>query len=277
MLAALLTGQTKHGKTRSRIPKFWRDLWKREWDFLASGRKEFRHERSFVAVSDIAAQYYCEYKTENEYALGEIPTEAKETGTTLHDELMPSEKISAKEFVRLVGRKEPSYAVLGVWGEVGGLKIIGTPDHIIWESGRPLWLVELKTTKGDPTPLWEDQENQARIYGLLLESMGFDCSKLSLAVVRLKTGELTDDQKRQWLTTVSAALQDGKVSELESRYRGTMKVHLLARDREAAETAVHLKAGYWLGKREPIPTTSMGKCRACEYNDVCPRSLYKPS
>lgn len=267
--------QTKRGRTSSRIPKFWRDLWKREWDFLASGRKEFRHEKSFVAVSNIAAQYYCEYKTENEFALGEIPTEAKDTGTALHDELMPFEKVSAKQFVELVGRKGPSYAVLGVWGEVGGLKVIGTPDHIVWERGRPLWLVELKTTRGDPTPLWEDQEIQTRIYGLLLDRMGLDCSKLRLAVVRLRTGELTDDQKRAWIIMVSAALQDGKVSELELEYRGTMKVHLLAHDRKAAETAVLLKAGYWLGTREPTSSTSVGKCRACEYSNVCPRSLLK--
>jgi len=184
----------RHGKRkRNPIRRFWRDLWKREWDFLPSGRKEFRHARSFVAVSDIAAQYYCEYKAENEFALGEIPTEAKETGTARHDELMPTERVSARQFVELVSRKEPSYAVLGVWGEVGGLKIIGTPDHIVWESGRPIWLVELKTTRGEPTPLWEDQESQARIYGLLLERMGLDCEKLKLVVVRLKTNELTDE------------------------------------------------------------------------------------
>jgi CRISPR/Cas system-associated exonuclease Cas4 (RecB family) len=265
----------KPGKTRSRIPKFWRDLWKREWDFLASGRKEFRHKRSFVPVSDIASQYYCEYKTENEFALGEIPTEAKEAGTVLHDELMPFKRVSAKEFVELVSRREPSYAVLRVWGEIGGLKVIGTPDHIVWESGRPIWLVELKTTKGDPTPLWEDQENQARIYGLLLDRMGLDCSKLRLAVVRLKTVELTDDQKREWVARVSAALQDEKVGELESQHRGTMKVHLLSHDRTAAERAVLQKAGYWLGKREPTSSTSLGKCRACEYNDVCPKSLLR--
>ncbi len=256
--------------------EFWEALWKRQEDFHDSGSGEFRHGASFVAVSSIAEQYYCEYKLENEFALGEIPTESKETGTALHDELMPTEGISKEEFADLVSGKKPSLAVMNVWGAVGGLKVIGTPDHIIWAEGRPLWLVELKTTKGDPAPLWEDQENQARIYGLLLDLMGFDCSRMKLAVVRLKTGELDSKRKRDWIVNVSQALLKDEIEELESRNSGAMKVHVLRHDRVLAARAIDVKAGYWLGAREPTSSTSIGKCRACEYNSACPKSLYEP-
>jgi PD-(D/E)XK nuclease superfamily protein len=259
------------------VQEFWEELWKREEEFFQTGRGEFKHGTSFVAVSSIAEQYYCEYKIENEFALGEIPTEAKDTGTSLHDELLPSERISEKEFVKLVGGKEPSLAILSVWGSIGGLKVVGTPDHIIWTEGKPLWLVELKTTKGDPLPLWEDQENQARIYGLLLDLMGFDCSQMKLAVVRLKSGELDDEMKRQWILRISRALLDSKVDELESKHSGAMRVHVLNHDRAMAARAVVSKAGYWLGTREPSWSTSVGKCRACEFNSVCPKTLYSPA
>ncbi len=189
---------------------------------------------------------------------------------------MPTEGISKEEFAELVGRKEPSLAVLGVWGSAGGLKVIGTPDHVIWSEGRPLWVVELKTTRGDPTPLWEDQENQARIYGLLLERMGFDCSRLQLAVVRLKSGELGEDEKRRWIAEVSGALLEGKTMWLEVRRPGRMKVHLLKHEPAKAEKAVASKAGYWLGEREPTSSSSVGKCRACEYSSSCPKSLFRP-
>ena len=255
---------------------FWDRLWKRERRFFDSGKARFRHGASFVPVSSIAEQYYCEYKLENEFALGEIPTEAKESGTTLHVELMPMERISKEEFAHLVERKEPSLAVLGVWGSSGGLKIVGTPDHIVWSEGRPLWVLELKTTRGDPTPLWEDQENQVRIYGLLLERMGFDCSMMQLAVVRLKSGELSDEVKKDWILKISGALLEGKTKWLEVRYPGRMKVHLLRHEPVKAETAIASKAGYWLEEREPTPSSSMGKCRACEYNSTCPKSLFKP-
>ena len=261
---------------RLRSTEFWDRLWKKEQEFFESAEEEFRHGASFVAVSSIAEQYYCEYKLENEFALGEIPTETKDSGRALHAELMPTERITREEFAELVGRREPTLAVLHVWGSAGGLKVVGEPDHIIWAGGRPLWVVELKTTRGDPKPLWEDQENQVRVYGLLLDKMGFDCSRMRLAVVRLKSGTLTEEERGEWILKVSAALMQGKMAELEAKYRGVMKAHLLKHEAERAEAAVRSKSGYWLGEREPIPSTSEGKCRACEYNAVCHKSLCRP-
>ena len=258
------------------MPRFWEELWERERQFFDTKKAQFRHGASFVGVSSIAEQYYCEYKLENDFTLGEVPTEAKKSGTNLHDELMPMEGISKEEFASLVERKEPSLAVMDVWGASGGLKVVGTPDHIVWSEGRPLWVVELKTTRGDPTPLWEDQENQVRIYGLLLDRMGFDCSKMHLAVVRLKSGELSDEEKKDWIVRISGALLEGKSRWLEVRYPGRMKVHLLKHDPARAEAAIASKAGYWLGEREPTSSSSAAKCRACEYNSACPRSLAKP-
>jgi CRISPR/Cas system-associated exonuclease Cas4 (RecB family) len=259
------------------LTDLWDRLWNNEQEFFNSGQGEFKHGVSFVAVSSIAEQYYCEYKLENEFALGEIPTETKESGTTLHDELMPTERISREEFVKLVSKKEPTFAVLEVWGSVEGLKVVGVPDHIIWSEGKPIWVVELKTTRGDPNPLWEDQENQVRVYGLLLERMGFDCSKMRLAVVRLKSGDLGEEEKKEWILKVSEALVGNKIQGLETMYQGRMKAHMLEHDVEKAEKAVSSKAGYWLKEREPVSSTSAGKCRACEYNSVCSRSLYKPT
>ena len=252
---------------------FWEDLLKREEAFLSSAKPRYRNGTALVAVSALAEQFYCEYKVENEFAFGEVPTEAKERGTEMHDELIPEVEVAAEDFVRLVSGRKPSYAVMRVWGEVGGIRIIGMPDHIIWSSGKPLWLVELKTTAGDPTPLWEDQENQARIYGLLLDLMGLDCSKLKLAVVRVKAQGLPEEERRRWITEVSDALMSGRVRELETKHGGMLKAHVLSHSRRAAAGAVMAKAGYWKGEREPVPSSSVGKCAACEYRSVCPKSL----
>ena len=254
---------------------FWEDLWRREEEFRLSGKPEFRHDTSFIGVSDISGQFFCEYKVENEFAFGEIPTEAKDTGTELHDELIPQVTITKDQFVKLIERTKPSFAVLRVWGSVGGLRIVGMPDHIVWSEGRPLWLVELKTTGGDPGSLWPDQMTQVRIYALLLDLMGFDCSRIRLALVRLRTEGLSGEERRLWVERVSDHLQSGKVGELERKYKGTMKVHVLSHDRKRAEASVMERRGYWLGEREPTSSTSVGKCRACEYNSVCPKSLFK--
>ena len=254
---------------------FWEDLWKREEEFLLSAKQEFRHGASVVGVSTIASQFYCEYKVENEFALGKVPTEVKERGTELHDELIPGVEITGEEFVRLVRKKKPAYAVLRVWGNVGGLRVVGMPDHIVWSEGRPLWLVELKTTRGDPGILWDDQMIQARIYGLLLEQMGFDTTQLKLAVVRVRSQGLSEDDRREWTLRVSEALMNKRTAELESEYGGLMKIHLITHDRSAAEASVAAKSAYWKSEREPTSSTSVGKCRACEYNPACPKSLDK--
>jgi hypothetical protein len=258
------------------LEQFWVEFWEREDKFMRSIKPEFRHGTGVVGVAALAGQFYCEYKTENEFTVGEIPTEAKDDGTELHDELMPTEKIAPEDFAKLVGGSGPIFAVLGLWGEVGGLRLVGMPDHLVWSEGRPLWLLELKTTRGDPAPLWEDQENQARIYGLLLDQMGFDCSSLRLAVIRLRSFALGKGEVRDWATRVSLALMEGKVEELEERYHGSMKVHILRHDRGVAEAAVEAKRGYWTGEREPTSSQSIGKCRACEYGQVCTKSLAKP-
>jgi len=260
----------------ARADEFWDALWRREKEFLLSGDKKFRHGASFVGVSTIAGQFYCEYKVENEVALGKVRTAAKDQGTNLHDELIPQEPITEEQFAEIVSRKQPSYAVLNVWGTAGGLRLVGTPDHIVWSDGRPLWLVELKTTRGDPTSLWPDQMNQIRIYGLLLDLMGFDCSRLRLALVRLRAGELTDEERGLWMERVSTHLESGELAELEAEYRNAMKVHLLAHDKAAAEKSIMEKQGYWLGEREATSSTSVGKCKACEYNSVCLKSLFRP-
>lgn len=265
------------GRSAPPVREFWEYLWKREEEFYSSGKAEFRHNTSFVSVSAIAEQFYCEFKLENQFAMGEVPTEAKDAGTRVHDELIPQEPITKEEFTDLVGRKEASFAVLGLWGSVGGLKVVGMPDHIVWAEGRPRWLVELKTTKGNPSSLWPDQEAQVRIYGLLLDLMGFDCSRLGLALIRINAGELAEDQRKFWVERISSRLQVGETDELEKEFSGSMRVHLLRHERGAAVAMLMEKRGYWLGEREPTSSTSVGKCKACEYNSACQRSLFKPT
>jgi CRISPR/Cas system-associated exonuclease Cas4 (RecB family) len=107
--------------------------------------------------------------------------------------------------------------------------------------------------------------------------MGFDCSELRLAVVRMKTTALSDEEKREWAAKISEALMQGNEGQLERGHSGSVKVHVLQHDRRKAEAAVVAKRGYWTGEREPTSSTSVGKCRACEYSSVCPKSLFNPN
>jgi len=115
---------------------------------------------------------------------------------------------------------------------------------------------------------------QVRIYGLLLERMGFNCSKLKLALVRMRQeSAVEDERKKELLNLITTALMKGHAKELEQAH--AMKFFLYPHDSREAETSVLWAQDYWLKRREPIPTNNESKCRGCEYRDVCPFSLWK--
>lgn len=63
--------------------------------------------------------------------------------------------------------------------------LIGVPNAVIFQKGRPTYVVELKTTRGNASVLYNGQRAQTVIYGLLLDQVGFDCGNLELAVIKL--------------------------------------------------------------------------------------------
>jgi hypothetical protein len=235
----------------------------------------YRHGLSFVGVSSIAQQYYCEAKVEQEYTTGEIPTEVKETGTNLHEEVFAMRPVKREELVQHIEKAPHLAASFRLHGEVGRLRIIGRPDAVVFEYGRPKWLLELKTTQGDHTKLWRDQLIQARIYGLLLDRMGFDCSRLELVVIRIRQeGSLSPEQKGVMLDLVQLALQKQGTKKLEASFQ--MKFFIYPHSTSEPEDAIRWAQDYWLKVREPIPTKNESKCKSCEYKEVCPYSLCKP-
>ncbi len=243
---------------------------------VPEGEPAYRHELSFVGASTIAQQFYCEAKVENEYTLGEIPTESKETGSDLHDEIFAMEELKREDLISRIEHDPSLTASFGLHAEIGKLRVVGVPDAVIFENGRPRWIIELKTTLGDPTRLWRDQVIQMRVYGLLLERMGFDCSGLTLTLIRMKQkGMLTSSEKSALLPLIRLSLLEKKTSVLEAQHQ--MKFFLVPHVSSEAEDAVIWAQDYWLGRREAIPTKSEGKCRSCEFNSVCTHSLFKPS
>ena len=234
----------------------------------------FRHDLSFVGVSNISKQYYCEAKVEQAYINGEIPTELKDIGTNLHDEIFAMEQVNREELVKHIEKAPSLAATFRLCAEVGKLRVIGQPDAVVFEKGLPKWLIELKTTQGDHTRMWRDQVIQVRIYSLLLEKMGFDCSKLKLVLIRMRQkGNLDSYEKEDLLALVHDALKKKRTKVLETEY--SMKFFILAYIAKEAEEAILWAQDYWLNTREPIPTKKVSKCKSCEYNDVCTYSLFK--
>ena len=226
---------------------------KKDWraslrEQLPTSETSFRHDLSFVPVSSIAGQYYCEVKVDHEYVRGEIPTEEKEVGTELHEEILVMKRVRMDELIEHIEKAPRVTASFRLHGDVEKLRIVGVPDAVVFEKGAPRWLIELKTTRGDTSRLWRDQELQVRLYGTLMETMGFDCSSLELVLARMRQDEaLEPDEKRKLLAEVIESLARHTTSEVEARYG--MRVFVFPYAGAEAKDAVVWAQDFLLGNR----------------------------
>jgi CRISPR/Cas system-associated exonuclease Cas4 (RecB family) len=257
----------------------WQESLLNAKELIVPAKASLRFDLPWVPISTIAEQFYCEAKVDFEYRYGRVPTPAKEEGTELHDEIIEMEPTTPKDLVKSIARKPSCLCTFPVYARIEDMAIMGVPDAVLFKKSRPSNLIELKTTSGDVSRLWRDQVVQVKAYGLALDSMGFECASLQLSLIRVNKQGITDEIKEQLLNEVAAAFLLGEVGETEKKLNeqlgGQVKIHLLNYDRQDALRDVMWAKGYWLMKREAIPTKNQSKCRACEFNADCPYSLAK--
>ena len=240
------------------------------------GADNLRHGMAWIPASGIASQYYCEQKVEMEYTVGEIETEAKVEGRVLHKMLIRMRKTELDAIVKGIQTRKVYAASFPLGAGFNGVFLVGIPDIVVFLQSRPAFVLELKTTRGDTSKLWKDQAVQAQVYGLLLDQMAFDCSRLKLVVARLKrNGSTYEGRKKELLHQIMIAILDDLPEELEKRYHGSLRVHRFDYNRQEAIGAVTWAQDYWLLRREAVPTKNPLKCKACEFRDLCPLNLWK--
>ena len=240
-------------------------------------KKEFRHGARAVSASSIGTQYFCEMKLDQSYIHGEVETEEKSEGDVLHEELLAMEPTTQKTLLGDIEKRRLVVASFPLAAEAEGMILIGVPDAVIFQKGKPTHVVELKTTRGDASILYDGQRAQATIYGLLLDQVGFDCTDLNLVVVKFsRQTMITEQQKSQFLNALTGALISKKsLSTLASKADGNVVPHTFPYRKDEALGILNLTRGYWLNQREARPTTNPNKCRACEFRSICPSSLAK--
>jgi hypothetical protein len=113
----------------------------------------FRHGLSYIPVSSLAEQFYCEMKVDLKYRVGEVLTEAKVEGDKLHDEILKMERRTLDELIKKISSRSDFIASFWIGARVEDLVLIGKPDAVVFRSGEPIFLLELKTTLGDPKKL----------------------------------------------------------------------------------------------------------------------------
>lgn len=268
-------------------------------------RQQLRHGNPLVYVSDISEQFYCEKKVELAYKLGKVETQAMREGTRLHDEITKMEKATLQQIIESIAKSPFCSARFPLVAEVEGLPVAGIPDAIgFFIGGVVCFVLELKTFGAKIFRLHADRAVQAKVYGLLLDAMGFDCSKTLLYIVGVKRGinvqisgsvltrllfalAFTPDSRNLSKTVyiskdrINAVANYKKLVKLfrldkpsvrrfvDLTSAGDLSIFCFPYSRDDALEALRWAKGYWLGDRDAVPTRKPEKCRACDFAENC--------
>lgn len=119
-----------------------------------------------------------------EHELGEIETPEKQRGSETHEKAAEdAEEAPIDEIWGAIERGERQILLESSFvGEAGEFTVIGIPDAVIFEDRKPTLLFDRKTTS-IPDRLFKNQRIQVWLYGYMLQSLGFDVSELTLAIL----------------------------------------------------------------------------------------------
>ncbi|MEM2098614.1 MAG: hypothetical protein QXU99_02550 [Candidatus Bathyarchaeia archaeon] len=263
-----------------------------------------RHGSPLVYVSDISEQYYCEKKVELSYKLGAVKTQAMQEGTMLHEEITKMEKATLQRIIEGIAHSPYCSARFPLVAEVEGLPVVGVPDIVGFIAGTACFVLELKTFGARIFRLYSSQVVQAKVYGLLLDAMGFDCSKLLLYIVGIRRGmnaevsgkmltrllftlaltpEVRNLSKTVYISKDQIMFADdkrlAKLFRLEKQAvkkfvdlvsAANLSIFCLPYSRDDALESLKWAKGYWFGDRDAVPTRKQAKCRVCDFAENCP-------
>ncbi len=235
-------------------------------------RRELEHHdeplrfgQKCVRAADIANQYYCEKQVELRMLHGKEETEAMRIGRVGHEEAhrfatpVPKEKAWIEAF-RQNRRRPYAIANFGLLCKHQGIFVAGVPDHAEFWKGKALLVRELKFRS--KTAVYSSDFVQLRIYGYLMNQMGFDTSDLECEVICLH------QRMRE-----AAALYDLELPGGEKVFdERDQEVRRKSFDIDKAVKELDWALGFWRNERSAIPTAKSAKCRVCGARPQCPDS-----
>ncbi|NIQ06712.1 MAG: hypothetical protein GWO20_13575 [Candidatus Korarchaeota archaeon] len=259
----------------------WQKRLRNMSEFLEQMKKKdygLLHDYQAVGPSTIARQFFCERKVDFRCKHGEIHTEEKQLGAEIHDaQLIGTKHISTEELIKSIEQKWVLIVhELPLSAEIKGFPVRGRVDTVIFFQGYPRIVAELKNTTSTPR-IYQNHRVQARMYGLLLDAVGFDCSDLELLIASQHVNAQQRNPPKGFypkdLDQIVIHLRShGKVNRLrrkENYYR-----ELFPFDRDQALKELAWATEYWWGTREAIPTRNTNKCKVCEYKECERKDLF---
>ena len=233
----------------------------------ATSKSGLRFNVSSVGVSWIARQYFCEKQVELYMKHGEVENERIKMGKEFHENIhIGMEEVKLEKVLNdILSGRSVYVSEMPLAAKWKGVPIVGRVDLLLFSNSKPLWLFEFKFTDSSIPP--DSSHVQARIYSLLLKLMGFDVSMLKYAIV------LTKDRPEEfgvWRDSILNEVQE-HISTKEKVVIKIDKCRVFIRkpNLDKAEEELNFALGYWLNKREAIPTKKPSKCESCVYSKYC--------
>jgi len=226
---------------------------------------KLRFNRSAIVASDIAGQFYCEKKVEMQYLHGEVETGAKNMGTEAHEKLTEdSVKVKREQLWQDIYGDEPILALeMFLLAKYGDVLLAGKPDSVLFAHGFPLVVFEYKFSRSGIA--YPSYHVQAQTYGVLLENMGFDTSRLFYALVVADPKTRGSRKLRQ---NVMRTIMGNSPTEATHSVDDA-KIYFCKFNRTHAEKDLDWALEFWSKNREAESTSNQNKCAKCEYQTYC--------
>ncbi|NPA99768.1 MAG: Dna2/Cas4 domain-containing protein [Crenarchaeota archaeon] len=227
-----------------------------------------KFDRRYLIVSEIAQQFYCEHKLELMYKEGKVETEEMRLGTLIHEEMFKGERLSTDELIDRILTFRRVVATFPLAVVYKNVPVLGVPDAVIFDDGKPIALVELKTTRRWIGKVFTCEYVQAQLYSYMLRVNDL-ADKMNVVIVKVSRDvELTDNIRRRLLNRALSLIEKYGGSEVTVRGE-KYSIHVYDSD-SAAFRYLDWALGYWLGTRGVyIPLDSRSRCRKCEYRHLC--------
>lgn len=261
----LLDTSSRLSLKQSRLLEQYLDREKSIRQRLSPDSSNLRFNKAYLRASEIAEQYYCERKVEMTHIHGRVETETKRQGSEGHESLLSgSIEVPQRELLeKIFSGEQVIVQEIPLLGEHAGVAIAGQPDAVAFTAGLPTMVLEAKFSHS-PLP-YRSYHIQARVYGRILDSAGFDTSDLFYVIAvapRDRRGDQTLFRK------VIDALRVRGASE-ESLMVDGAHVYVYEYRQTEAVKDLDWAIEYWVGGRDAEPVDNSAKCRSCEYQKQC--------
>ncbi|OLS25348.1 MAG: hypothetical protein HeimC3_15620 [Candidatus Heimdallarchaeota archaeon LC_3] len=247
----------------------WKKKLKQFSEGFGKSDLDLRHGVEKVFISSLASQLYCENKLNLDIIFQPGGTQEQIQGTEIHEFLIPIEKISIDEIIETIESGKEIITIFPVYFTFKGVIISGITDGVLFRDEKPIYLFEIKTTKGSIDKIWPGELLQAKLYCYALEFMGFNVNDLLIVIPKVKQ----EIDKKSLIKTMIKLIDKAKKGKKSIKIPNVpIRIHILKYSNISKldfELTLNRLITFWTEDRKPHHSGNPAKCKPCQYVEEC--------